>query len=240
MTTHCLALHGNLGSHEDFAFLKPLQNQSISIDAINLWPYSNLSLEETAEQLQSKVAPNSRNGIIGYSMGGRIALQTLCSFPKVFDFAVIISAHPGLPSAQDRANRLKTDQQWAQRVRNLDWGEFLKLWNQQSILKDQPPSAGQQALKPHREAIANAFENWSLGQQPNLAKALANYTNELHWLVGENDQKFSDLAKSLKQQNLPNFHLHTQPKAGHRLIFEQPNELVSIIKNAIFSADKSQ
>ncbi|MEQ1840332.1 MAG: alpha/beta fold hydrolase, partial [Verrucomicrobiales bacterium] len=134
------ALHGNLGSAEDFVFLQP----DVAV-AVDLCPLSPLSLKQVAAELKRRAELCQCRHLLGYSMGGRIALQALADEPDFWTGAVIISAHPGLKTEQERAQRRKSDLAWAHLARTAPWSDFLAKWNAQSVLDGTP-------LPPHQAA----------------------------------------------------------------------------------------
>src|SRR5690606_6539540 len=82
--------------------------------------------------------------LVGYSLGGRIALHALRDSPDLWQAAVIISAHPGLVLEEDRVVRKKADQEWAKRFMHEDWDLLMKSWNSQPVFKN-----GSQPLLRH-------------------------------------------------------------------------------------------
>lgn len=217
-----VALHGNIGSAKDFAFLPESQ-------AIDLWQYSHLSLTEAAKRIDLETASGGEpRGVVGYSMGGRLALHLLVNNPQGWDFAVIISAHPGLTSETQRSQRLEIDKQWAEMIRANEWHAFLEKWNNQSVLRNSSVSSRQLNLEPRRYAIAQAFENWSLGNQTDLSRQLDCYKMPLVWVVGELDEKFTNLAKTTASM-LGNQQVEVIPNCGHRLLLDAARQINQVI-----------
>ncbi|MDF1815362.1 MAG: alpha/beta fold hydrolase [Verrucomicrobiales bacterium] len=220
-----IALHGNIGSPADYDFL----SDNHEVNPVNLWPYSHLSLQEVAAEIRNLAAPGERKGIIGYSMGGRIALQSIADQPDFWDFAVIISAQPGLQSEKQRKERLAKDENWSKKVRTKSWSEFLNEWNQQGVLAGPAPT-NQNDLEPYKSHIASAFTNWSLGQQQDLRPELSKFRGSLTWIVGENDARFAEMGREMKTL-IPNLQLIQVPQAGHRLLLESPDVISAVLNS---------
>ncbi len=55
-------------------------------------------------------------GLVGYSMGGRVALYVVSTYPERFDGLVLESASPGLRTDAERAARRQADEQLAQEL----------------------------------------------------------------------------------------------------------------------------
>ncbi len=231
------ALHGNLGSAEDFAFLQPdvavASSRRLGIQPIDLWPLSHLSLKEVAAELKRRAELCQCHKLLGYSMGGRIALQALADDPDFWTHAVIISAHPGLKSEPERAQRRASDQEWAHLARTAPWSDFLAKWNAQSVFTSdhQPSTINHQRLASRRENVARAFENWSLGQQEDLRPHLETYPGKVTWVVGQNDLKFLALAVEMRVL-IPHCELVAVPNCGHRVLLEHPKVVHDLVWGA--------
>ena len=208
-----IALHGNLGSVEDWDDLG-----ISSLRALDLWTFSDLSLDELSMFLaEDFVPPGEKPVLAGYSLGGRLALNTIAKFPDRFSAAVILSAHPGLKTEEERTARLVHDEEWALRARNLLWKDFLDEWNSQPVLADCPVQTSQEPLEPQRGALSQAFENWSLGRQDDLREALESYRNPVLWITGERDPLFTGIAEEMADV-FEHFEHHVLPDCGHRTL----------------------
>ena len=211
------ALHGMMGHCSDWDILE-LDSQTV-----DLWQAfssgDNPDLETWAQSFNESVVDDSQKMLIGYSMGGRLALHVLLNQPDEWKGVVAISTHPGLQDDGERKARLENDQQWAARARDLPWADFLSLWNEQAILKSGDSSAFQSDLEGARERVAQAFECWSLGNQADLTPRLSQCNTPLLWITGGQDEKFTELSKKVGASN-KNFEHAVIPDAGHRLLFE--------------------
>ncbi len=200
------ALHGAVGMAEDWA--------PFPVQGIDLWQFledGECSLAEAGE----RIAALAQDGdtLIGYSMGGRLALHTLGH--RCWKKVILVSAHPGLESGQ--AERLATDQEWAKKAEG-DWDEFLREWNGQAIL---PPVrwGDREKLAARRKEIARSFRAWSLGRQ----QRFTDFPPSVSWVVGENDAKFRALAPA---------HATVIPGVGHRAPWENPEAFSKFIQSS--------
>ncbi|EFY8099859.1 alpha/beta fold hydrolase, partial [Shigella sonnei] len=55
--------------------------------------------------------------LVGYSLGGRVAMMAACQGMPGLCGVVVEGGHPGLQNAEQRAERQRSDRQWAQRFR---------------------------------------------------------------------------------------------------------------------------
>ncbi|GAA5494283.1 2-succinyl-6-hydroxy-2, 4-cyclohexadiene-1-carboxylate synthase [Rubritalea halochordaticola] len=216
------ALHGALGQASDWNHLAvDLKAQNQRLAKIDLWQFlacCPMPLSKFGAAFNREVQDKSPV-ILGYSMGGRLALHALLDQPKRWRKAVIVSAHTGLPSSE-RSQRQAKDAEWAAKALKGHWEEFLQEWNEQSVLSGiSMPDRSQ--LKKRREAVARSFMDWSVGAQDDLLPRLSGINCPVLWVVGERDTKFLEVAKqavSVLQQG----ELCVVPDCGHRVPWEKP------------------
>jgi len=55
--------------------------------------------------------------LVGYSLGGRIAMFHACQQPEGLKGIIVEGGHPGLQDAGERSARLASDRRWARRFR---------------------------------------------------------------------------------------------------------------------------
>ena len=56
--------------------------------------------------------------LVGYSLGGRVAMMAACQGLAGLCGVIVEGGHPGLQNAEQRAERQRSDRQWAQRFRH--------------------------------------------------------------------------------------------------------------------------
>jgi 2-succinyl-6-hydroxy-2,4-cyclohexadiene-1-carboxylate synthase len=212
--TAIVALHGNIGSTSDWEDL-PLPN----LRAIPLWEHAPLSFPEFAYELAHDLTEGLEQPILaGYSLGGRLALHAMAAYPERWSGAVILSAHPGLFCVEDKVARRISDEIWARDARGMPWPVFLEKWNGQPVFgKESEIPPDQASLESQREAIALAFENWSLGRQDDLREKLKSFRAPVLWITGSEDAKFTALGAEIKAV-FPDCEHRILPGAGHRLL----------------------
>ncbi|NDL65271.1 2-succinyl-6-hydroxy-2,4-cyclohexadiene-1-carboxylate synthase [Enterobacteriales bacterium SAP-6] len=158
--------------------------------------------------------------LIGYSLGGRIALYHACrngldrSGPGRHDLhrnspggndpgglrgVFVEGAHPGLSSRRERDDRLLHDSAWAQRFSRQPLPSVLADWYRQPVFGDLSDAARRElvTLRAANDgaAIAGMLQATSLALQPDLSARLRALDLPLGYLCGERDGKFSALAR---------------------------------------------
>ncbi|MEO8616703.1 MAG: alpha/beta fold hydrolase [Luteolibacter sp.] len=225
----CWCLHGAVGTAADWrGFAKQLAASGIGSRAVDLWRFLEccpLPLTDFGKALNADAAGQvfrgSARALLGYSMGGRMALHALLENGHPWQAAVIVSAHPGLENETDRAARRAHDAEWASRALTGNWQQFLDAWNAQPVLVNttlRDPQASGRLMQRRRE-IARSFVDWSLGAQEPLWSRLGEITIPVLWIAGENDAKFLNLAERAVSL-IPSAKLAVAPGAGHRAPWE--------------------
>ncbi|MGL4860874.1 MAG: 2-succinyl-6-hydroxy-2,4-cyclohexadiene-1-carboxylate synthase [Enterobacteriaceae bacterium] len=167
--------------------------------------------------------------LLGYSLGGRVALYhaTQGAAPGLRAL-VLEGANPGLLCAKARAERVAHDHQWAERFRQQAMGSVLNAWYQQGVFADlseqQRLELQQQRQHNSGAGVAALLEATSLGVQPWLAESLQQLKIPLAYFCGEQDDKFQHLAREL---HLP---LYTVPDAGHNAHYANPQGFVALLR----------
>jgi 2-succinyl-6-hydroxy-2,4-cyclohexadiene-1-carboxylate synthase len=164
--------------------------------------------------------------LLGYSMGGRIALYT--AFSGFFRALILESASAGLADPLERAQRTSNDEQLASRIEREGLAAFVAYWEQLPLFASQQrlPYEQQQALHEQRLqnrplGLANSLRGVGTGVQPALQERLATLTIPVLLLAGILDTKFCAIAQHMAQ-SLPYAHVHLVPAAGHTVHLEQP------------------
>lgn len=206
--------------------------------AVELWRYlecEGLSLTDWAASFNAEVEAvgEEENILLGYSMGGRLALHALLDRPARWQKAVIISAHPGLLEERAKLERMADDAAWAGLALTGDWTQFLKKWDSQGVLQGKPPADPDPRMRlvNRRRAIARSFMEWSLGKQADLSARFAELSMPVHWLTGAWDEKFTTLAQRAVPF-LPKGHHHIL-ESGHRLPWEAPEAFLALMEELL-------
>lgn len=163
--------------------------------------------------------------LLGYSMGGRIALYT--AFSGFFHALVLESASPGLAGQTEREQRRLSDGALAARIERDGVAPFVTYWEKLPLFASQSalPLALQEAqrrqrLNNHAIGLANSLRGIGTGVQPSLASQLPTLDIPVLLLAGALDPKFCSIAQHM-QQAIPDARLHIVPDAGHAIHLEQ-------------------
>jgi 2-succinyl-6-hydroxy-2,4-cyclohexadiene-1-carboxylate synthase len=170
--------------------------------------------------------------LVGYSMGGRIALHVAFALSELVRRLVLIGASPGLKEAVARAERRIIDEQLADRAEQLTIGEFAERWAKEPVLAGQPEAVRAAADADRRRndpaALATALRGLGTGALPSLWPRLRDLRIPVELVVGERDSKFRATAEQMAGE-LPDARVILVPGAGHAVHLERPVAVAEII-----------
>ena len=236
MTGTIWCLHGAVGMAEDW---KGLAVPGWAVKRVDLWRFLEccpMSMAAFGRALNEEAAATpGRKVLLGYSMGGRLALHALLEKGGEWEAAVIVSAHPGLEEESERVARRAADAEWAALALKGEWADFLRKWNAQEVLVGAAAGglsmADRTRLEPRRNAVARSFVDWSLGAQEPLWERLGGIELPLWWVAGGRDLKFRTLAERVGAAEC-----WIAPGVGHRVPWESaefPARLGEFLERAV-------
>lgn len=230
--TRIVAIPGFLGQPKDWNALKKIFRDKyphIEFEALDLFsakhPKTEGSLEGWAKIFNEaqKSKHLERNILVGYSLGGRLALHAVYDRPGMWDDVLLVSTHPGLENDEDKKARLANDKVWADKFLHMKWKEVIKEWNAQPVfVGTHEPNRTESQFT--RSTLAAALTNWSLGNQQFEPELMQQLGGRLHWFVGANDPKFIKLYDELFAKKIIS-EINVVPDAGHRVLFDNPQGL---------------
>ena len=164
--------------------------------------------------------------LIGYSMGGRLALHFAAAHPDRVRRLVLESTSPGLATERERTERREADELLASRIETegLDW--FVEHWEaqpmfagrrrlQEAVLRRQR----ELRLRNNPRSLAAALRGLGTGVLPSLWDRLDRIQQPTLLVVGELDEKFVSIAERMSRA-LPRARLAIIPGVGHTVHLE--------------------
>ena len=240
-------LHGFTGSAAGWGHLMDtLASYGLRIIALDLLGHGQSDAPEDANRysiencqndilavLQALGVKKGHAIILGYSMGGRIALYA--AFSGYFRALILESSSPGLEDAAEREERRASDEALAASIEREGVPAFIERWERIPLFASQKtlPSECREALQRQRlqnnaTGLAQSLRGVGTGVQPSLYAQLPVLHMPVLLIAGELDTKFTTIAKRMAQA-LPQSQLHIIPAAGHTVHLEQPQLFTSLV-----------
>ncbi len=188
-------------------------------------PPSDGFFEQTVDALAEllRLSASSPSYLVGYSMGGRLALALLLRHPELFTKAIIVSASPGLRTNKEQSDRQVHDDRIARKIeRNFEG--FIEAWYDQPLfatLKHHPifkEVESERKINDPRN-LALALRVLGTGRQRSQWEALQHNRVPIRFFVGEKDERYVEIGHQMVKL-CPGSDLEIFPHCGHTLQLE--------------------
>jgi 2-succinyl-6-hydroxy-2,4-cyclohexadiene-1-carboxylate synthase len=170
--------------------------------------------------------------LVGYSMGGRVALHAALSLGARVRRLVLIGASPGIADPAERAARAADDAALADRIEAIGIDAFVREWGAQPLFDGIPRGVAELIDADRRRntaaGLAAALRGLGTGVMPPLWDRLGELAMPIDLVVGERDEKFGAIAARMAER-LPEARVHTVAGAGHVAHLEAPDALVELL-----------
>ena len=189
-----VALHGFLGTGRDWDFLR-----------------------EAGFDVVTELQPRG-DVLLGYSMGGRLALQALLDGAK-YERAVFISTRVTAAA--------ETREEWARRFEHDDWETLMRDWNAQPLFGGHVLPRREEDFD--RRELARQLREQSAAALPPAEPRLHELALPTLWIAGARDAKYVAEAE-LAAGRAPNATLEIVEGAAHRVPWERPDAVVAALR----------
>lgn len=199
------------------------------------------SFETEVDRLASeiKVAVPAPRYVVGYSLGGRLALGMLVRHPDLFVGAATIGANPGIDGEDERKTRRDADEAWARLIEERGLAAFDREWSDLPLFHSQRELGAsvaeeQRAIRLGHDAgaLAGAMRALSLGAMPDYRPSLVGIPCPVELIAGGRDPKFVALAR-LMAELLPAGTVRVIEGSGHNVLLEAPRELARLLNRSL-------
>ncbi|MCC5807448.1 MAG: 2-succinyl-6-hydroxy-2,4-cyclohexadiene-1-carboxylate synthase [Opitutales bacterium] len=195
--------------------------------------YTFEAVDALIEKALARLPPGPRR-LLGYSMGGRLALHFAVRHPRAIDRLYLIGASPGIETARAREDRHANDLLLAARIERDGIAWFAPHWEARPIIQTQdniraswlePMKTRRRCLDP--AALAHSLRGLGTGAMPSLWDRLPTLHVPTTLFVGETDTKFLDIAREMRSR-CPALSLTIVPAAGHCAHLENPKAFLDV------------
>ncbi len=238
--THVVALHGftlHGGMYERLAEIA-----GVTIDAPDLPGHGETSIapattrtavDSIADLLRTYAAPPL---LLGYSQGGRVALQVALTYPDLVGSLVLVATSPGL---SDRARKLRAaaDDGLASRIGRIGTERFIDEWLANPLVATD--HVGQQLREADRnmrlentaEGLAAALRGMGQATVSDSRDRIPYLPMPVVFVAGEDDERYAEHATAMAASRNERPALVTG--AGHNVILEAPEVVGGVINRLL-------
>ena len=178
--------------------------------------------------------------LVGYSMGGRLALYFSLKYPEMVEGLVLESVNPGITAPEGRQERAVWDDKNAAKIQSEGLASFLIDWYEMPLfasLKNNPGLKDElryQRALHNPENMARVIRHLSPGRQPSLWERLPDLSPSTLLVAGLLDEKYTKVSRQMAEI-IPDCELALIPGCGHNAHLEQPDLYGEIIQKWLYS-----
>lgn len=248
-TTGTVVLHGFTGSA---AAMAPLTSRlpdpvlALDLPGHGSGPISEDLADYTMSAAVAGVVGTTdhlgRFALVGYSMGGRVALHLALAHPDRVAALALIGARAGIDDPAERAERIAADEALADRIESdgIEW--FADFWadrplfvSQRSrLMPEQQAELRAQRLACDPRGLAHSLRGMGAGAVEPVGCRLGELAMPCALIAGADDAKFTAIAHQMAGP-IPLATVCEIPDAGHAPHLEAPDATAAAVIQCVSS-----
>jgi len=177
----------------------------------------------------------NQNILLGYSMGGRIALSYSLAYPEKISALILESASPGIENSIERQLRIEHDQKLAETIFEKGTKKFIRDWVNQPFFDSLKKISPDKLIKIISDrslnnpiGLTNILSEFSQGKMNSKWTQLDKINFPVLLISGELDKKYCEINKKAYQL-LQNAELKIIKISGHNVHLEKEKEFVNFV-----------
>jgi len=196
--------------------------------------YSSVLLDHREHTYEGRLDEIAEAGegaaLVGYSLGGRLALHAALREPDRYRALVTMGASAGIEDVAERTARLQADEKLAAWMEIASIADIVTIWERQPLFADQSDALiaeqrpGRLAQDP--AALASVLRTAGQGTLEPVWRELHRLELPVLALAGARDERYSAAAQRLTDA-VPDGRAAIVPDAGHAPQLQQPEAVAS-------------
>ncbi|MHB8854590.1 MAG: 2-succinyl-6-hydroxy-2,4-cyclohexadiene-1-carboxylate synthase [Ignavibacteriaceae bacterium] len=241
-------IHGFTGSACDWDEIIPSINnnyQCVAVDLIghgksdspNETSYYNFS--SISKQLKFLIYQftNEPVTLVGYSMGGRVALNFAIENPGQINSLILESSSAGIEDEKLRIERQIQDEKLASYIIDNSIEDFVDYWmnidlfaSQKNLSKEKLDKIRTQKSENNKTGLSNSLLGFGAGRMLPLFDKLKEFKSKTLLITGDQDKKYCELNSRMVNIFPASEHIIIK-NAGHNCHLEQPGKFIEAINS---------
>ncbi|HEX9253268.1 MAG TPA: 2-succinyl-6-hydroxy-2,4-cyclohexadiene-1-carboxylate synthase [Ignavibacteriaceae bacterium] len=245
---YVLFLHGFTGCAEDWFPVfeqMPDKYNCIAMDIVghgksdapgNVVNYNIESIINQIKFVKDHLTPN-KIFLLGYSMGGRIALSYASVYPEDLKGLILESSSAGIKNDEERQKRYEEDLKIAEFIETHTLEEFIEMWQDQELFNTQRRFSNDKLKKFKKKkasgskiGYANSLKGFSTGIMPPVHDKLKKIPLKVLLITGDLDSKFTGINARLAKRFFKAKHKIVR-NSGHNTHLEDSKRFIEIVLN---------
>ena len=174
--------------------------------------------------------------LLGYSQGGRVALQTALIHPNLIDSLALVATSPGL-NERERTLRRVADEGLATRIVRIGTELFIDEWlanpfvATDHVAKQWRESDRAMRLENTAAGLAEALRGMGQASVANSIDRIAALPMPVAFIAGTRDERYCEHATVMAASR--NERPVLIPDAGHNVVLEAPEALAQVVSDLL-------
>jgi 2-succinyl-6-hydroxy-2,4-cyclohexadiene-1-carboxylate synthase len=194
-------------------------------------------IDSIVKQLKEIITSISNNKIVlvGYSMGGRIALNYALQIRSLLKGLILESATWGINEENLRKERILQDEKLAEFIDNNPIDKFIDYWMNKDLFNTQKRFSNEKLsqirkhkLENNKTGLSNTLRCSGTGSMKPLYNNLKDIPVRTMLISGELDTRYTDINDQMVKL-FTNAEHKIIKNAGHNTHFEEPNRFIDEI-----------
>ena len=242
-----LMLHGFTGSRQAWQGIPEQLGAEIRPVLVDLIGHGQTSAPDDPDRYQIKHAVEDivalldhleieQTALLGYSMGGRVALHLALAHPDRVSVLILESASTGIDDPAERRKRRLADEQQAEAIERDGLESFIDYWESIPLFRSQHSMPvltrrrqRELRLSQSPTGLANSLRGMGAGAMAPVTSRLIAFPVPVLYLAGEYDEKYRAIGEQLAS-TVPDGRYVEIPGAGHTIHLEQPEAYVGVVQ----------
>jgi 2-succinyl-6-hydroxy-2,4-cyclohexadiene-1-carboxylate synthase len=188
--------------------------------------------EHSFEGRLGEILASSASVLVGYSLGGRLALRAALRSPDSFSAVVLVGATAGIEEGPLRVQRAEADEKLASWMEAMPIEDIVSLWERQPLFADQSESLVEEQrpgrLSHDPRELALLLRTAGQGVLDPVWHDLRALELPLLAIAGARDDGYTAAAKRIASV-APRARAAVVENAGHAPQLQRPDEVASLI-----------
>lgn len=176
-----------------------------------------------------------KSALLGYSLGGRVALSLACRHPELLSCLILEGASPGIEREEEREKRRAEDRALADELesRGVEW--FVDHWQENPLFASQKELPQKAFQDIRRDRLSNSARGLAMslraagtGEMAPLWGEIGRLRMPLLLIVGRRDTKYAATADAMRKR-VPGSLVVEVDGAGHCPHVERPEEFADLV-----------
>jgi 2-succinyl-6-hydroxy-2,4-cyclohexadiene-1-carboxylate synthase len=188
--------------------------------------------EHSFEGRLGEIFASGASVLVGYSLGGRLALRAALRSPGSFDGVVVVGSTAGIEEGPMRVQRAEADEKLASWMEAMPIEDIVALWERQPLFADQSEALVEEQrpgrLSHDPRSLALLLRTAGQGVLEPVWHELRGLHTPMLVIAGARDDGYSSAAKRIASA-APNARAAIVEEAGHAPQLQQPQAVAGLI-----------